>query len=231
MNANRKTAIIVGVFFILGFAGIPSVVLTGPILDTPDYLSKFSANENQVLTGALFELIMAVACANIAIWLYPVLKKHNEPLALGSVGFRIIEAVLFFVAAIGLLSLLTLSQEYVKAGAPDASHIQTTGALLLAAREAANNLGFMAFTLGALMYYYIFYQSKLVPRWLSGWGFLAAALSLSAALLVLFGEEPFSTKTIILNIPIALQEMVLAVWLIVKGFNPSAIASGSAKQI
>ncbi len=229
MNTYRKNATIVGVLFILGFAGIPSAVFTGPILGTPDYLIKISANENQVIIGALFGLIMAVACANIAIWLYPVLKKHNEALALGSVGFRIIEAALFFVAAIGLLSLLTLSQEYVKAGAPDASHLQTLGTLLLAARDSASNLGFMAFTLGALMYYYIFYQSKLIPRWLSGWGFIAAALSLSQALLVMFGEEPFSTISFLLNIPILVNEIVLAVWLIVKGFDPTVIASGSAK--
>lgn len=96
-DTNRKTAKIVGVLFILGFAGIPSVVFTGPVLGTPDYLSKISANENQVIIGALFALIMAVACANIAIWLYPVLKKHNEALALGAVGFRIIEAVFFLL--------------------------------------------------------------------------------------------------------------------------------------
>ena len=219
MNANRKTAIIVGVLFIFGFAGIPSAVFTGPILGTPDYLIKISANENQVIIGALFGLIMAVACANIAIWLYPVLKKHNEALALGSVGFRIIEAVLFFVAAIGLLSLLTLSHEYVKAGAPEASHFQTLGTLILAVRDQAGNLGFMAFTLGALMYYYVLYRSRLIPRWLSGWGFLAAALSLSQALFVMFGEEPFSTISVLLNLPILVNEIVLAMWLIVKGFN------------
>jgi hypothetical protein len=227
------TARIVGVLFILGFAGIPSVVFTGPVLGAPDYLSKISAHENQVILGALLGLIMAAACANIAIWLYPVLKKHNEALALGAVGFRIIEAVLFFVSAIGLLSLLKLSQEYVKAGAPDASHFQTIGALLLAVRDSANNLGFMAFTLGALMYYYIFYRSKIIPRWLSGWGFIAAALSLSQALFVLFGEEAFSTISILLNIPILVNEIVLAVWLIVKGFNPPVIipeATGSETQ-
>ena len=229
MNTNRKTARIVGVLFILGFAGIPSAVFTGPILGAPDFLNNISANENRVITGALFGLIMAVACANIAIWLYPVLKKHNEALALGAVGFRIIEAVLFFVSAIGLLSLLKLSQEYVKAGAPNASHFQTLGTLLLTVRDSANNLGFMAFTLGALMYYYIFYRSKLIPRWLSGWGFIAAALSLSQALTVLFGEEPFSTISVLLNFPILVNEIVLAVWLIVKGFDPTAIASGAVK--
>lgn len=224
MNTNRKNAIIVGVLFITAaIAGILSAVFLQPILNDSDYLIQFSANQNQVIIGTLFLLIMAVAGAGIAIWLYPVLKKHDEALALGSVGFRIIEAVLFFVSALGIQSLLTLSQEYVKAGALDASYFQTLGTLLLAVRDWATfSLAPIGFSLGALMYYYIFYQSKLIPRWLSGWGFIAIALHLSAALLFTFGEEPFSTITLLLNIPILLQEMVLAVWLIVKGFNPSA---------
>ena len=82
----------------------------------------------------------------------------------------------------------------------------------------------------SVSYYYVFYQSKLIPRWLSGWGFLGAALSLAAALLTIFGQIiPFSTVFILLNFPIGVQEMVLAAWLIVKGFNSSAIASQSAK--
>ncbi|MCJ2670743.1 MAG: DUF4386 domain-containing protein [Candidatus Thermoplasmatota archaeon] len=221
----------VGALFITAtVAGILSVVFLRPILDAPDYLIKVSANENQVIIGALFELIMAVACAGIAIWLYPVLKKHNQALALGSVSFRIIEAALYFVAVTGLLSLLTLSQEFVKAGAPDASHFQTLGTLLSAARDWAGQLGMIAFILGALMYYYIFYQSKLIPRWLSGWGLIGVPFWLAVSLLIMFGSlTESSVLATFLYLPIAVNEMVLAVWLIVKGFNPSAIASQSAK--
>ncbi len=232
MNTSKKTATVVGVLFILGFVGIASVAFTGPILGDPDYLVQVSANENQMLLGALFEIIMAVACAGIAIGLYPVLKKHNEALALGAVSFRIIEAILFFVVTISLLSLLTLSQEYVRAGASDAPYFQTLGALLLAVRDWAGQvLGVIAFSLGALMYYAVFYQSKLIPRWLSGWGLFAAALHLAAGLLTMFGfiSPTMSTLSAFLALPIGLQEMVLAVWLIVKGFNPSALASSSAR--
>jgi hypothetical protein len=101
---------------------------------------------------------------------------------------------------------------------------------LLAIKGWAGELAVISFTLGALMYYYVFYRSKLVPRWLSGWGLLAAAASLAAVLLSITGRiEPFSTVFILLQLPIGVQEMVLAVWLIVKGFNPSAVASLSAK--
>ena len=231
MNSYRKNAIIVGVLFITAtVANILSDVFLGPILDAPDYLIKVSANENQVIIGALFKLIMAVACAGIAIWLYPILKKHNEALALGYVGARIIEGVLYIVAVIGLLSLLTLSQEFVKAGAPDASHFQALGTLLLAASDWAFMLGITVFGLGALMLYYLLYQSKLIPRWLSVWGLIGAPLMLAGGLLGMFGSL---TETSVLGtfifLPIAVNEMVLAVWLIVKGFNPSAIAPESAK--
>ncbi len=233
MNSDRKAAIIVGALFITAtVASLLSTGFTGSILDVPDYLIKISANGNQVIMGALFQFIAAIASASIAIWLYPILKKYDEGLALGAVGFRLIEGVFYIVAAIGLLSLFTLSQEFVKAGTPDASYFQTLGTLILAVR---NWSGFVfsvtAFNLGALAYYYIFYRSKLIPRWLSGWGLLGAVLLLSVALLALFSGEPFSISgvTILLVLPIAVQEMVLAVWLIVKGFNPSAIASGSDK--
>jgi len=231
MNSNKKTARIVGVLFIIGtVAGILSVVFSGSILDAPDYLIKVSANESQVIIGALFVLIMAFACTGIAIWLYPVIRKHNEALALGSVGFRLIEGVFHLVGVIGLLSLLTLSQEYVKAGAPDASYFQTSGTLLLAARDWAGVLGSFAFILGALMYYYVFYQSKLIPRWLSVWGLIGVPFWIAEIILSMFGfVGPFSTTVILLDLPIAVNEMVLAVWLIVKGFNSSAIASLSAK--
>ena len=101
---------------------------------------------------------------------------------------------------------------------------------LLAIKEWAGELSVVAFTVGALMYYSLFYRSRLVPRWLSGWGFLAAAASLAAALLSIVGQiAPFSTVFIILQIPIGLQEYTLAVWLIVKGFNPSTVAPTGGK--
>jgi hypothetical protein len=227
----RKNAITVGVLFII--ATILNVLgnsLLKPFLDAPDYLISISANENQVIIGCLLVLLSAFACAGIAIGLYPVLRKHNESLALGSVGFRVMEGMLYIVAVVGVLSLLTMSQEYVKAGSSIASLFQASGTLLLAIKTWAGELGVIAFMLGALLYYYVFYQSKLIPRWLSGWGFIGAASSLAATLLVIFGQlVSFSTVFILLHLPIGLQEYVLAVWLIVKGFNPSAVASLSAK--
>jgi hypothetical protein len=226
MNTYRKNAIIVGVLFLLGLAGAFGFIVK-PILEGSGYLIKIFENQNQVLVGTLIQIVMAFACAGIAIGLYPILKKHNKSLALGAVGFRIIENVFQIIAALGLLSLLTLSQESVKADALVASSFQTVGDLLLAVRFWASQvLAAFSFCLGALMYYYVFYQSKLIPRWLSGWGIVAIILHLTSVFLTMFLQiDPFSGSPILLlSIPIGLQELTLAVWLIVKGFNPSAIS-------
>jgi hypothetical protein len=228
MNPNRKTAIIVGALFIIGTVGLVlSVVLVGSILDNSDYLIEFAANENRIIIGALLVLISGFALAMVPVMLYPIFKKYNEALALGAVVFRgALEAVIYIAIAISWLLLLTVGQEYVKAGAPDASHFQTLGTLLLKANDLINPILEIVFSLGALMIYYLFYQSKLIPRWLSLWGLIGAILYLTAGLFAMFNMD-FG----ILLAPLALQEMVLAVWLIVKGFNPSAIASESVQQI
>ena len=232
LRANRKTAIIVGVLFIIGtVAGILSVVFTGSILSGPNYLIKVSENQNQIVTAALFVLTMGLALAMVPFVIFPVLKKQNEILALGYVVFRgALETVTAIAMVINWLFLLILSREYVAAGAPDASNFQALGAVFLKGADPIGALGGIVFSLGALMLYYVFYQSKLIPRWISVWGFIAILLHLSACILILFHlQSPFSTANSVMNFPILLQEMVMAVWLIVKGFNPSAIASLSTK--
>jgi len=237
MNSNRKTAIIVGVLFITAtVTALLSLGFIGPILNAPDYLINVSANVNQMLIGVLFELILAGAVVGIAVFMFPILKKHNEALALGYVGARIFEGLIIIVGSISYLSLLTLSQEYV-IGAPDASYFQTLGTLLLAVHDWSFLLGGGAFVfcVTALILNYLLYQSKLVPRFISVWGLIGAILMLVSGLLSMFDLSPSPTATstisIFLFLPIAVNEMFLAVWLIVKGFNPSVVDSPSARQI
>ena len=231
MNSDKKTAIIVGVLFIAcTVTSILSGLFIGP-LDAPDYLVNVAANENQVLKGMLVQSIWALTCVGIPVMLFPILKKHNEALALGFFSLRLIEGVFVFLAIVCQLSILTLSKEFVT-GVLDASYYQASGTLLLAARDWGGHvvLDVAVFPLGALIFNYLLYQSKLIPRWLSIWGLIGAPLALAEGLLSMFGLfDSFSTNAILLSLPIAVNEMVLAVWLIVKGFNSSAIASGSAK--
>jgi len=228
----RKTATIVGVLFIIGtVAGILSVVFAGSILSDPNYLIKVSENQNQFVIGSLLVLTMGLALAMVPVVIFPVLKKHNEVLAFGYVVFRgALETVTSIAMVITWLFLLILSREYVAAGVPDASNFQTLGAVFLEGSDSISGIGGFVFSLGALMLYYVFYQSKLIPRWISIWGFIAISLGLATGVLVIFQlQSPSSTINTVMNLPILFQEMVMAVWLIVKGFNPSAIASASAK--
>jgi len=232
MNTNRKNARWAGVFYIIAtvapiltisFIGFLGGGVAGEPI--PDYLVNVSANERQVIIGMLIELIWALAVVGIIVTLFPILKKHNEALALGFFGLRFMEAISTIIHSIILLSLLTLSQEYAAAGIPDASYFQTAGTLFLAAREWTFLIGSgLVWSLSALILNYLLYQRKLIPRWLSVWGFVGAALSFGNYLPQFFGIDSIE----ILFLPIAVQEMVFAVWLIVKGFNSSAIAAESA---
>ena len=228
MNSTRKIAVITGVVFIIATITALLAAAVEPVLSGPDYLMKVSANVNQVARGALFYLIAAFTSVGIAILMYPIMKGSNASLALGSVVFRTIEAVMYMVAVVSLLSVLSLGQNFTTAGNTDRAALQAIGDSLLSVREHATLAGVFAFSLGAFMYYYLFYQSRLIPRWLSGWGLVAIILMMTACVLALFSNSPVTGYTLLI-LPIAVQEMVLAVWLIVKGFNVSAIASGAAK--
>ena len=220
MENDRKISVIAGTLLLVTtLAGMVSVSFTGPT-GTPDFLSRLSVNGPSIKLGALFEVVMAFAGAGISISLYPVLRKYREGLALGAVCFRLMEAAIWIIDVIALMLLVTLSQEFVKAGSPPASHHQTLGALLQSVRYWSDIWAYTAFILGALMYYIVFFQFRLLPRWLSLWGLVGAPLWLLGVLLVLFNvTEFYSTVQVLLFLPIGLQEMVLAVWLIVKGWR------------
>jgi len=234
MDSYRKAAIIVGVLFIIATVApivsvIPLSVVPLGFLGSegdPDYLTAVSENENQVLIGALLWLAMTASVVAIPIVMFPILRKHNEYLALGYVGARIFEGFFDAVNVISLLLLLSLSREFVTAGAPVDSYFQTSGALLLAAIDWGSLMLDLAWLLSVPVFNYVLYKSKLIPRWLSGWGLVGGVLWLATWPVRMFGLSPPMIE--IFAFPIAAQEMILAVWLIVKGFNPSAIASLSA---
>lgn len=224
MSTSRKIAIVVGVLFIIGTAsGIAGKLLAAPILHAPDYLVHASANENQVIIGALLVFVMGAAIALIPTVLFPVLKRHNESLALAYAVLRTLEVVTFLVAIPCWLLLLTLSEEYATAGAPDTPYFQAFGTLIQGAEGWNDRIMVIVFSLNALILNYILYRSRLIPRWISGWGLVGAALHLvEGSLGMMFGSIGVVSVLETLAFPgIALQEMVYAVWLIVKGFNTS----------
>jgi hypothetical protein len=242
MNTNRKTATIVGILYIIGtVAGVLSVLTTQPVLNRPDYLMNIVADENRLVTGTLLVLTMGLALAMVPVMLFPILREYNEVLALGYVVFRgALETLVCIMVAVSRLLLIVTSHEYVAAGAPDVSYFQSLGAVLLKGQDAINPVLIIVFSLDALMLYYMFYQSKLIPRWISVWGFIAILMHFSTAFLILFRIVPPNDMATLgmINFPILVQEMVMAAWLILKGFHPSAIAESAqpsqlrlAKQI
>ncbi|MGX9933188.1 DUF4386 domain-containing protein [Virgibacillus salarius] len=220
LSKSTSSALITGVLLIAGMVvGIFSVV---PVIDEANYIVNAFTYKNQVLIGAFFQLLMIVAYVGIPILMYPILSKHNKGLALGSVAFGIIAGVFIIIGVFILLLLLTLSHEFTKVGAMDISYFQSLGELLQTGRDLVNHVATtLAFALAMLLFNCIFCQTKLVPRWLSVWGIIGSTLSILASLLFMIYFIGLDATYMILNIPIAFHQLVLAIWLIVKGFNPT----------
>ena len=223
MSTHRKTAVIVGGLFIAAtVTAIISLLVLGTILEGPDYLTGLAANKTLVITAIIFELILAVSVMGIGVLMFPVLKNDNEGLALGYAAIRLIECIFIILSSICLLTLLTLGEQ-ITAGSQEASSYQSAGALSLAVRDWSIVLGtFIFLGLGGLALNYLLYNTRLVPRWLSAWGLIGAGLILITGILCLFGLNPESSITTVLALPIAVQEMVFAVWIILKGFSSGA---------
>jgi hypothetical protein len=219
MSADRKAAIWIGVLYIIGTVGmVLGAVVTNAILSDPAYLAQIAAQPNQVAVGALLLLAAGLALALIPVVFWPIGKRYNETLAMGYVVFRgAIETVIYIAGVLCWLLLIALSKE-PDAG-PLAGFVRTTETVMW------DQLLAIPFVLGALMFYVVLYRSRLVPRWLSTWGLVGAALYLVPPLGSMFG-----LSIGVLMAPLAVQEMVMAVWLIAEGFNPSAVAAKAAGE-
>ena len=225
-NSDRTTATIVGILYIIGtVTGALSLPLLGGMLDTPDDLNTVAANPSRVVLGALLILIMGLALALIPALLFPILKRWNEALAIGYVIFRgALETFTYLVLVLCWLLLIVVAQQAAGSAAVAASQFGSLGLLVVKVQEPIAAVVAIVFSLGALMLYSLLYQARLVPRWISGWGIVAAVLYLASGLAAMFGLD-----LEILQFVMLVQEIVMAVWLIVKGFTPSAIAPGAAQ--
>ncbi len=230
MNTNRWPARLVGIFFIVAaVASIIGLILYDPILKGSDYLAVGAANDKQILLGALMELLLVISAVGTAVTMFPVLRAQSERIALWHLCFRFLEAVVITIGIISVLALLTLGRAYTAEAAPDRAAYQAVGTALRAIHDWTFLLG-PNFMLGinTIMYSFLFFRSRLVPRWLATLGMTGATLVFVAALLELFGViEQISLWGALLSIPVALNEMSLAVWLIAKGFNTPKTTSGA----
>ncbi len=230
MSSDRKSAIWVGVLYIVATVfPVAALVPWSALVDGDGILANAATHEGQLIAVALLNLVMAVAVAGVAFMIYPILQRVadtgvKQGLALWYVGTRITEGGAFLVAVLATMAFLPLSQEFAAAGAPDVSHFQTSSTVLESTTDMAYALGQSVFAVGAAMLYYLLLRSRLVPWWLSLWGLVAAPLFLVGSLSLMWTGDPNSTFSTVLYAPMALQEMVLALWLLIKGFNATALA-------
>jgi hypothetical protein len=230
---HRNAARVVGGLFIVATVSFSlSVIILDPVVGAADFLTQVSVRSSRVSAGVVLELVNHIAVVGIAVVIYPVLRRFSERLALGYVAARTIESVLFAVATMHLLTLVTVGQEFVAAGSPAASYFHTLGDLLLAGHDWNKvPLAFTAFSLGTLMLNYLLFRTRLVPRWISVFGLLAAASILTARVMLLCGLELPPATVTTMDGPIFLQEMVIAVWLILRGFDESVLAASPTRLV
>ena len=223
-NTNyRKTAIIVGVLFIIATAFLfIGGAFYGPALDTPDYLEIAYPQRIQAVIGMLIEFTCVLAIPLIAIFAFPVLKRYSLPLAISYIFFRSFEAVLFILVDINKLAFIPISKGYLNATPAESAFYKNLGDFIIEWNMWGWVFYVLVFGVGALILYTILYQSRLLPRWISIFGLIAAILITASAIFPMFEINfnlPEGMYELILVLPIAVQEMVMAVWLIVKGFN------------
>lgn len=232
MKSQRTAAQITGVLFILAaVTSIAGLVLYQPILGS-GYLAEGAAHARQVIVGAVMELMLVVSAVGTATTMFPILRQYNETIALWHVCFRFLEAVIIVVGIISVLSLVTLSREFAAGGAADPAYFQAAGTSLLAIHDWTFLLG-PNFMLGinTMMYSYIFFRSGLVPRFIPILGITGSTLVFLAALLEMFGViEQVSVWGGLLSLPVAANEMTLAVWLLIKGFNPASAPYRASRE-
>jgi hypothetical protein len=228
---DRTTARIVGLLFII--ATVTAIIggsMVQRVEDQP--LTDLVDQRGVLVTGFLLEVVLVAAVIGIAALLFPVLRRQDEGLAMGYVGARIVEGMLLLTAAMSVVVIVAAAQD------DDTSATATAiGSGFVTVRTWSYIVGSMlALGAGALILYWLLFRARLVPTWLSVWGLVAAALIGMRAILELYGLELSVGVQAVLAAPIALNEMVLAGWLILRGFDertgagtpePSMATSGS----
>lgn len=227
VREERRTALAVGGLYVLAtVAGVAAV-----IVDAPMQVAAMAERSGAVLLTALLISVMAVAVAGVAVMLYPLLvhdagTRTRQGVALGYAGSRLVEGAIFLVGCAALLAMLAVSEAMAAAPAGLGAPYEAAGAALQAFSDYAWVAAQTAFCVGAALLYALLYSSRRVPRWLSVWGLVAAPSMLVAGFTLPFTHDPNSAVSTVLYAPMGLQEMVLAGWLIVRGFAPAAPAAG-----
>lgn len=239
MKTYRMNAVMTGALYILGSVfGVMSGVFGGKVLSSlsfgeplvgVDLLDLVATNSSQITVGSFLVLMMGVSLVAMTAFLYPVIRKDSKELAMGMILFRgALEGVFYLLTVLGFLALGTLGGEYIATGS-NLVALQSMGNVLYQFLSYLGAIGPILFLIGATCIYLSFYRTRLIPRWLSVWGLIGVVFYLASALLHYFHMD--TSYGLYLEMVLAPQEMVMAIWLIVKGFNQSALATLFAKKI
>jgi hypothetical protein len=209
-----------GALYILGtVAGVLSVVVVGGFPDE-DFLTRIAADPSRLTLSAFLILIMGFSLAAMTLFLYPLFRKDSEPLAMGMVLFRgAFEGTWYILSALSYVALGALGMEIAAAGV-DSAALQAIGDVTLQVSEKLGDIGTFAFIIGAACLYTSFYRTRLIPRWLSVWGLIGTVPYVVYYLLHFFDIDPGLMPLVL---PLAVQEMVMGLWLIIAGFNKDAV--------
>jgi hypothetical protein len=225
MNTNRNTARVVGSLFLIAMvASLVGGTIVTSIISAPDPLNVVSQKETQLLFGVFLEILNALAVVGIGILMFTVIKEHNETMAVGYLGLRVIESVFCAFIVVGPLSLLAISKNYSKIGNLDVVNLDIMGNLPNAIRMSVVDwLIPIFFSLGALLLYSFLYRSKRLPRFISVWGLISAFLIMVLVAMMFLNVEVSLGMNMVIAMPIILNEIFLGIWLIAKGFNPPTL--------
>jgi hypothetical protein len=226
--SERRIALIAGVLFVITFAtSIPALLLYDPVLNDIGYITGAGA-DTRVLLGAFLELLLIIANVGTAVVLFPILKRQNEPLALGFVTARVVESAFIAVGILSVLAIVTLRQDLAGTGT-DTATLETVGRSLVAIKDWTFRLGpgFVVGVGNGLILGYLMYRSELVPRRMAMLGLIGGPLICASGIAVLLGViDAGSVAQGIATIPEFIWELSLGIYMIVKGFKPSPILSG-----
>lgn len=221
----RLTALVAGVLYLITFVtSVPTLALYKPLRDHADFVLG-AGSATGVMSGALLEVALALACAGTAVALFPVAKRQSETAALGFLVARMLEASLILVGVISLLSILTLRRDVAGTPGADPRSLVSAEHTLVAVYDGTFLLGqslmpvVSALCLGSVMY-----RSRLVPRIIPAVGLFGAPLLLASDIAIFWGVyQQGASLAGLAALPIALWEFALGVWLVLKGFRPSPL--------
>ena len=230
MTSDRKTALVVGVLFILTFVtSIAAVFAYGSVLTDPNYVSGPGADTG-VFFGAFLELFLIITNIGCAVVLYPILKWQNEAISLGYVAARIMECTFILVGIIAVLAVVSLRQD---AASADAGSPAMLGTSLVAIKDWTFLLG-PGFADGigtGLLLGWLMYRSGLVHRRMALFGVIGGPLLAVSGAAVLLGVIPQgSSAQSLMTVPEVIWEAYLGLWLTFKGFNAAAPVLALARR-